>query len=1368
MTFVRRHWPVAFAAVFAGWVYHAWLAPGLVMGDDFFRFSDQVLRSDFPWMRAWDSTFAFGLSTATQAPEYPLWSIAGLLARAGLGFEVSERVVWLWPLLILLVAAPYALAYRLTHSAWASTLGGAVFAVNTWTVALVQRGHISSLVAYALMPLAALACHAWLRRCDLQRSVVFAAILTVEVMYDLRYAYMAVGICAVISAAWVVSARRARLGPRALSLARGALMAAASSLVFNSYWLIPQLVSPASLPAGYATLASFVAGSSSESLAHAAALFMPYYHYIEGSDPFRAYPVEPAFFALPGLALISLVAARRSRYALPFAIVALAGIVITAGPSPPFGPVVAWTFLHVPGMSFFRDISKFNALVAFAYSAAIALGFAWFERRLRSGSGVHAKRLVPAAALVLVGAYVALMHDAFNPFRFSNFATTTLSPDDVAAQQFIDDQPGAFATLLYPTQRPEIVATELHPLVSASYWLEFTQPDQGAGDLFAPDATLQDRMSSPLLPALLAEAGVRYVLLIDDRRGDVYTPSQFDVQYAQSLQFLQSLPWLHESQQFGRYVFFAITPRGFPSGVFPSMPLSPLAIPDDASQLAAFAGTPIWRSGPAIVTHAPEWIGMQIAGIAPSRIEAIVAPNSGARSVTAFGVAAPADADVYLHAHVDPASANPIAEDPFTSESELMPVAPSNAQRTPDVATEVEIDDPSIISAPFTSSVPGASWLGLLNDRAVLHIVDLSDVPLDARVTLTLASPDALDRTVTVAPGKPTEIYTVPGSTAATNSDVRVGNTFSFACTLEPGDNDISLQVSGGAKPGFKLLLRDDVAVEASLIQYVEARTQPLPVTIRLAGDTLHLEATTAGLSPGFHEAAWQMLTSAPAPVAERPLLTIGYAAPPRPLSLAVSLDFSRTSDGRTYQALVALPSALRRQSIDVFDVLQAALDTDWRNRLASATPSYYEQNGRVGPEASDFDLDGVQLLMLAPASTLPGDFDAELFDARIDLQAPFAQKTVVAQTQPVDLRGETIKTAAAPVRVTKTGDTIAVMPSSAQEVDIRIPTPAWPQARTLVFELGIRADAYAPVVTLGFTRGRGTGEDVVAAAARPLLTDPDAPMPTAWVADVDDPSSDALHWRRYAIDLPAVEAYRLPNSGAGYALASLRLQLVPVSATATTPLEVEVQSPELVGPQLANDGSLEAPAYALDDGPMKTLMWHEDPDGGLTAIDSRVALSEGSHRIRLAVPASLDVDGAIVARSNRSDYVPDVEMGERTCSPVEYEARMRTFGPPSLGLLLFPQAYAPGWRVADHPSARDDLTGNVVLDWWRLRNDFVPDTSHVAADGVFNGWVVLRNSSRYVLLYVPAVTSDLSAIVWLLASSTLVAVALRRRPKRR
>jgi len=113
---------------------------------------DALLSHYFPLPDLWDPSFNLGVPVDFNLANVPLFWIADS-REIGLGWTVSERLLWLFPLFVLLPLSPYVLAMRLTKSPWASSAAGLVFSLNTWTVGLIERGHIPSLVAYALIPL---------------------------------------------------------------------------------------------------------------------------------------------------------------------------------------------------------------------------------------------------------------------------------------------------------------------------------------------------------------------------------------------------------------------------------------------------------------------------------------------------------------------------------------------------------------------------------------------------------------------------------------------------------------------------------------------------------------------------------------------------------------------------------------------------------------------------------------------------------------------------------------------------------------------------------------------------------------------------------------------------------------------------------------------------------------------------------------------------------------------------------------------------------------------------------------------------------------------------------------------------------------
>ncbi len=99
--FALRHWPVLIPLAVFVTIVRAWFEPGLIAGEDFgaFGWSDiDYLRAAGPWPSSWDPTYGFGLNTQLWSTMFPILTLAGILARAGAGWTVIERVLFLFPL----------------------------------------------------------------------------------------------------------------------------------------------------------------------------------------------------------------------------------------------------------------------------------------------------------------------------------------------------------------------------------------------------------------------------------------------------------------------------------------------------------------------------------------------------------------------------------------------------------------------------------------------------------------------------------------------------------------------------------------------------------------------------------------------------------------------------------------------------------------------------------------------------------------------------------------------------------------------------------------------------------------------------------------------------------------------------------------------------------------------------------------------------------------------------------------------------------------------------------------------------------------------------------------------------------------------
>lgn len=1312
----RAAWPILIPLSLAFSVFHAWFGPGLIIGDDQFRFSHDVIASYFPWRSAWDGSVVFGLATADSSPAYPIWAVAGALAWIGADFALIERVVWLWPLFFCLVIAPFAFAYRITRDAWASALASCVFAVNTWTIGLVQRGHIPSLTAYSLMPFAMMAFASLFERRKPANALGFAALFTLQVMYDLRYAYITAMACAIFTVckAFYASRARARHGEpgRKPSLAERVTPIAwllAAAAVFNCYWLLPQVFAPTHLPAGYDTLDYYVNASARESLAHAVALFYPFYHYVQGGDPFAVWPVEPAFYVLPALAVLAAFAARKNLWALALLAAAALGACLTSGPNSPAGAFNEFLFLHVPGMKLFRDSSKFTSLVAFGYAGLLALGFARMHEWLRDRYGYAARFVAPIKACALIALYIALVRGAYDPARASNFASTALSADDRAVQAFLDRDAAFSRTLLFPTWRPYIVGTELHPVVSADYLLDYSAADGALGDLFAVPDTLFDRLASPLMPDLLAQADVRYIVVDDDPVHAIYEPYQFGIQRAESVAFFRSRPWLREAAHFGGYTVFELRARLAPRAAYalrsPRIAASPLA-------LAALAGTPDWNPGTAVVLTPPD--DPAAVGWAYAADPILQADGVAVQ----YDIPAPRRVRAWVGARPRPDWRVSMRRARMTHASELRPSGlPSSV--LPATPVSVDMIDPSIVAAPYADPSPGVHWFGMTKPVATVDLVNWSDSILrcDVIVPHAFVSDPHLGVQASIN-GREISVQAPASGSVSSAGPMVIGD-----ATIKPGLNALRLETlptTSGGHTGFNLFLTDDIAFGAGcqanpLREAAIPQTSPLAASSRATDDGVDAAIATDG-RPGYGGASFSLLQGPAVSLAAHPVLTLTYKAPPTPARALLFVQLQRSATGPREQVVRLLSPGSTTASFDLFAIAEDALRRDTGD----------------ASEASGYDVTAMRIAVIAPRSprrTLAlGVADAQL--------APLVWRYDEGGMTDASSNIQTV--AAGPLTVhcalgRSCGADIPVLHGGNAGLLI-----VWTQSAG-IGPIGIR---------LAFSGGGGGRIKTVDATDRSTYADPSS-VPTAWQSDVVHVAHGAAQrWRRYDIDLDDVRAYRL-HAATGALLRSIHIQ-----ASATSKLgSLTLSDATLVGAGAASAPTGQTLLIGGLSSPIRG--WHKDAlaDRSVGFTD-RFTLTKSNGVATVEPVAPFETRTLyLAANPSLNPANAGVVKSFNQLSPAEFTA-----GVSGAGMLVFDTSYAPGWIAYALRSDDQAPTGVAFIDALRFGERRVPTTDHAAVNAAFNGWRLGADAARVVLLYEPEAVSEWSAMIWLALSAALIA----------
>jgi len=590
LTLARNHVAFILAGILPFAVaVHSWFTAAVISGDDFREVPSRaayLLHRDFPWPSLWDPTMGVGHPLSFWLPSFPLWAIGGWLAGIGCGWNWIERALWLYPLVVLLAVAPYALCCRIVGSRAAATIATLVFSFNTWTIGLVQRGHIPSLCAYSILPLALLAAYESRSR-PVWGALLTSALIAVQSAYDIRYAYMSLVSVAILVGWWIVRRGMTVAVSRSKVAAAVGGWFALGFVTLSTYWIVPAILSARTTLSALTTGAALTTYNSPANLADAATLYFPYYRYVEGTDAFAV--TDPSFgFWLITLAVgAGLATTRKHAVAAATATGAVLAIFMIASQHSPLQPIQAFIIQHVPGMIMYRDTSRFYAIVATCY----AIGAALLVARIMRNSAEGRHRWAPVATICVAFAYVALMREAYASYRGENFATLPIRVQDVRMANVAQRGPMYSRTLMIPNVSLQVTSTLQHPVI-------------GLGGLMADislckeTASPLDCIKSPLFPILARTLGIARVVTLDDSTGETYHSFNYPFTENDLLTVLRSRRWLKERQTMGRYVVF--------DTILPADPLVRAATKSaflraDRSTLSTIVQTRLWSGDPTVV-----------------------------------------------------------------------------------------------------------------------------------------------------------------------------------------------------------------------------------------------------------------------------------------------------------------------------------------------------------------------------------------------------------------------------------------------------------------------------------------------------------------------------------------------------------------------------------------------------------------------------------------------------------------------------------------------------------------------------------------------------------------------------------------------
>ena len=271
--------------------------------------------------------------------------------------------------------------------------------------------------------------------------------------------------------------------------------------IINAYTYLPLLFTSVKDAAG-AVAARGLFGESFFTLKNPLVLMHPFW---SGKVPgeFIVQPVPFYFWIFPLVAFASLFFVHKNKKILFFAAVALVMVFLGKSAADPFGTIYTWLYYNFPGFGFFREPSKFWAMMAFSYAILTAYTLHYSFLIIDKHASVRKihffLKLLLVLPIICVSLYVG--KPAFTSELGQLFTNLFIPDDHIYTKDFFFKQKDYFRTYYVPGRYRMGFWSEIHPML-------------GLNEVVPQLQTLN--------PAILSMLSVKYVVVPPDITNDVY------------------------------------------------------------------------------------------------------------------------------------------------------------------------------------------------------------------------------------------------------------------------------------------------------------------------------------------------------------------------------------------------------------------------------------------------------------------------------------------------------------------------------------------------------------------------------------------------------------------------------------------------------------------------------------------------------------------------------------------------------------------------------------------------------------------------------------------------------------------------------
>jgi len=351
------------------------LSTSILAHGDWYYQSQNTLRELLSFPTIW-STSSFGVVGITNS-FYPFQLLYGILANIGFDYGVSERIIFLWPILIVCPLGSYFLLRKLFNNNLAAFVGSLVYTYNTYFL-VIQTGHLTLMAAYSFAPLVVLFFKIGLEKRRIQYMILSGILSFIVSFYEFRALYILVWVLFMYYLYYQFIVDKQFSVKNILKNAIYSAIPVVLVLLLNSYWII-----------GFSQLGTLTSneifnrmlfGNELIDIKNAFTLFHPFWTGKRLTE-FVPQPVPLHFWIVSFCAFTGLFLQRKNNDVIFFGSIALLGILLTKQVSEPFPNLYLWLYNNLPGFNAYREASKFFFLIALGYSVLITVFIDWISKR---------------------------------------------------------------------------------------------------------------------------------------------------------------------------------------------------------------------------------------------------------------------------------------------------------------------------------------------------------------------------------------------------------------------------------------------------------------------------------------------------------------------------------------------------------------------------------------------------------------------------------------------------------------------------------------------------------------------------------------------------------------------------------------------------------------------------------------------------------------------------------------------------------------------------------------------------------------------------------------------------------------------------